>query len=400
MTGQRVEIIGGGFSGLSLAYFLTNLGVPVIVREKSHRLGGLISTEKLPWGLSEAAANGFLNSPLVEDVMADLGVEMAKVQPEARKRYIFREWPRRWPLGFFETLGFLLGVLKFMVLPFLRRPRANETMQSYVTRNFGKNVFRFLVGPALQGVYSTADLSAEAIYDSMFGIYRVQPSRKFRRGSVAPKDGMEAVLRAFERRLREKGQGIVCGEESVAHLHRPSVIAVPAPEAALILSSEAPEVAKQLATLSYLPVTTVTVAFSKEAPGLRGFGCLFNREENFESLGVLVNSCMFSDRSADGYQIETWIFSGSEVTDVENKIVSDRARLLGVGSGEAAKPLGLKITRWPHGIPHYNLQLNEVRKSIEMPQGLYLTGNYLGRIGLTKILQYNFELAQKIKAEI
>ena len=59
---KKIKIIGGGVSGLFAAYNLIKLGHEVEIFEKSNRVGGLIQTLHLDWGVVETAANGVLNS--------------------------------------------------------------------------------------------------------------------------------------------------------------------------------------------------------------------------------------------------------------------------------------------------------------------------------------------------
>src|SRR3990167_1462452 len=109
---NRVHIIGGGFSGLSVAYFLSRVGIPVEVFEKSERVGGLISTRVLDWGMVETAANGLLNSPTVEELFADLGLQKAERPAVGQARFIYRGKARRWPLSILETFQFFCRLVK------------------------------------------------------------------------------------------------------------------------------------------------------------------------------------------------------------------------------------------------------------------------------------------------
>ena len=48
---QRIVIIGGGLSGLTLAYLLTKRNIDFIILEASSRLGGRIQTVTGPYRL-------------------------------------------------------------------------------------------------------------------------------------------------------------------------------------------------------------------------------------------------------------------------------------------------------------------------------------------------------------
>ena len=73
---RAVTVVGGGFSGLATAYYLSRAGIPVEIVEKTDRLGGLIATLQTPHGPVETAAIGMRNFARVDAVCRDLGLQM------------------------------------------------------------------------------------------------------------------------------------------------------------------------------------------------------------------------------------------------------------------------------------------------------------------------------------
>jgi protoporphyrinogen oxidase len=78
--------------------------------------------------------------------------------------------------------------------------------------------------------------------------------------------------------------------------------------------------------------------------------------------------------------------------EIVESIIADRFRLL----HSEARPSLVRITRWPKALPHYTREHAEILNGIDLPKGIFLTGNYLGHIGLSNILEYNKQLAEKI----
>jgi protoporphyrinogen/coproporphyrinogen III oxidase len=392
---KSVKIIGAGFSGLSLGYFLSQRGVLVKIFEKSNRVGGLIETRKNQWGLAETAATGYMNSKLFEQVMSDLGLRAAERTAEIKKRFIYRGSAKKWPLRFFESLRFSTGIGRSLLKLAGAKPSENESIGHWVERNMGSSAFEFLVGPALQGIYASQDLSAEAILSSL--TRKSQFEKPHTRGTLAPEGGMQDMTDGLAKKITALGGEIHLNIESTVDNTRPVVLAVPAKTAAVLLAGSYSELAQSLARIDYLPVTTVTASFARSEPHLQGFGCLFPRSEGFQSLGVLVNSVIFANRGTSNTVLETWIFSGAQIENILEKLQHDRRKLLSLAE---TKILNSEIVRWPNGIPHYNHELNHFAKTHRCPPGIYLTGNYLGQIGLAKILESNYFLAEKIAAEM
>jgi oxygen-dependent protoporphyrinogen oxidase len=89
----RIAIIGGGISGLSLAYFLLDKDpeLDIIVFESEQRPGGKIWTEKAGGFLCEGGVNGFLdNKPRTLELSKKVSLQPLRSNDASRKRFIPR----------------------------------------------------------------------------------------------------------------------------------------------------------------------------------------------------------------------------------------------------------------------------------------------------------------------
>lgn len=399
---MKVRVVGAGISGLSIAYFLQKFGAEVEVFERGAHGGGLIGTRQDSLGIIENAANGFLSSHLIEALCADIGVELIPHRRQSRRRYIFRGRPRRWPLGLFESLG---ALWKFIwARP--RRPQARETIADWGNRVLGSAGTRYLLAPALQGIYAGVieKMSASLVLGRFFGPSpKKMPSRY--RGLVAPREGMGSLIRGLEKYIVARGgrihhnQSFAPKDLHAAKLLAPVVVATSSEEASVLLRERNPKVSELLANIERIPLTTVTAFFEAQDGDLKGFGCLFPRDEKFSALGVLFNDFIFADRALAGQHSETWIFRGHDTSDeaLVEQIVVDRRRLRG---GSPQRPIKILSRHWSSALPHYTLELEEILEKISAEglaaQGVYLHGNYLGRLGLSQIIPAAKDLAKKV----
>src|SRR5947207_14267053 len=91
---RRIVIVGGGISGLSLAYRLSgHPNVDVTLIEASHRLGGSVRTVQKDGFCIECGPNGFLDSsPATLQLARDVGLGDRLIggsESSSRKRYLF-----------------------------------------------------------------------------------------------------------------------------------------------------------------------------------------------------------------------------------------------------------------------------------------------------------------------
>ena len=398
---KRITVVGAGFSGLVTAYLLTKTGREVRVLEKKSRAGGLICTIHTDHGLIETAANGILNSARVEAMAAEIGVPLLSTKRDARKRFIFRGKPRQLPLGPSEVLRIPIGVAANATR---LRPQRFETITAWGRRVVGKAATDYLLVPALGGIYAGDPdrLSASLIFGSAElppHLQTYRPAKAQTRGTVAPRKGMQQLIDGLRDYLQSKDVQIDLETNAPSQPDEPIVVCGSASAAADYLTDLAPDVAAKLASIEMLSLLTVTCFFDQAAAQLKGFGCLFPRDQGFRARGVLFNTSIFEGRGPA--HAETWIFGGAldaEVVGLDDDqirqtILNDRERFY----RKAETPLAMHITRWPKVLPHYSVELEQTLASLpKPPPNVALVGNYLGRIGLAKILERAAYVAENV----
>jgi oxygen-dependent protoporphyrinogen oxidase len=389
---QTINVIGAGFSGLVTAYFLTKAGRPVQVFEKSSRAGGLIRTIRTEHGMVETAANGILNSARLEAMCADIGVPLLSARRDGRKRFIYRGKPRQLPLNTGDAARLAFRVVRNATS---LRPRQFETIASWGNRVLGRGATDHVLTPALAGIYAgdANRLSASVIFGQASLPDHLQTSRPKKarlRGTVAPPKGMQQLIDGLFNYLDNKGVEFIFDIEAPTKISEPTIVCLSASSASLYLNNSAPELASALGQIEMLSLVTATCFFDDDAAGLKGFGCLFPLDQGFRARGVLFNDCIFEGRGPA--QSETWIFGGAMDPDI---LTLNEAELTALIADERQRffrkddrPLATHVTRWPRALPHYSVELERVLTMLPPPPpNIGLVGNYLGRIGLTKIIE-------------
>ncbi len=389
---QTIKVVGAGFSGLVTAYYLVKDGFKVQVCEQSSRAGGLIKTIKTPHGLVETAANGLLNSARLEALCADIGVPLLATRRDGRKRFIYRGQPRQIPLTVADVIK--LGI-RLAANAASLRPRQFESIAEWGRRVLGRGATDYLLVPALGGIYAGDPdrLSASLIFGRAAlpdHLHTTRPEKAKMRGTVAPPRGMQQLIDGLCVYLKRAGVEFVFNQRAEADANEPTAVCLSARHAAEFLGDIAPEVSHALLAIEMLSLVTTTCFYPTAAARLKGFGCLFPRDQGFRARGVLFNNCIFEGRGPA--HAETWIFGGALDPDIVNLSDGDLTQLI---AGERQRCFGaddpaldVQITRWPNALPHYSIELERILTTLPAPPpNIMLAGNYLGRIGLAKILE-------------
>jgi len=176
----RLAVLGGGISGLTAAYRLTQLlpQAQIELFEASERLGGVLQTRREEGLLIELGADSFIDKlPAAVELCRELGLgdQIIPTNEQPRRALIAHAGRlHRVPEGFVqmrpEKYGPMLrtqllswrGKLRLLAERWisspadLERENFDESVASFATRRLGREVFERMVQPLLAGVY-TAD---------------------------------------------------------------------------------------------------------------------------------------------------------------------------------------------------------------------------------------------------
>ena len=158
---KKIAIIGGGISGLTVAYALLNSSqIDVTVFEADSRPGGKIWTDAVDGFRCEKGPNGFLdNRPKTLELCKKLELEPLRGNENAKKRYIFSSGKLNLlsesPLSFLKSdLISWQGKLRMVYELIAPRGPDDESVADFVKRRLGKEALEKLIDPMSSGIFA------------------------------------------------------------------------------------------------------------------------------------------------------------------------------------------------------------------------------------------------------
>jgi len=406
---KKLAIIGGGISGLSLAYFLQdNFEVSVFEKEK---WGGKAYTQKVGDYLMEEGVNGFLsNSPKTLELCKEIGIKPIKANENSKIRYIYDdkliEIPLK-PLDFLKSdilsfKGKLRVAMEFFVEPICDK---EETVEEFATRRLGKEFTRRMMTPMLAGIYAStpAKTSMNAAFPKLKKIECEYGSLfkgmiKLKRGGQPSGElySFEYGMSEFIEKLKEKTKANFIKKE-IKDIDELSgfdkvVIATEAFVAADILKKYE-KLSSLLKKIEYNPVAIVGFDYDEIKPVC--FGILTVKDR---TLGVLMDKYIFPNRNGVRAMV-----GGARWSEVRNL---DEESIIEIAKNDIEKITGAKnpkltwIKLHKNAIPNYSLGhqklvseiFDEARKA-----GVYLHGNAYKGVSFNDCIKNSYELAQELK---
>ncbi|MDX1948782.1 MAG: protoporphyrinogen oxidase [Pirellulaceae bacterium] len=213
---RRIAVIGGGISGLAAAHRLVELApaARVTLLEASDRLGGVLQTIRRDGWLIERSADMFTTrEPWALDLCRRIGIadELIETDVRFRRAFVVRRGKllpvpegftlmspaKIWPILTTPILS-PLGKLRLAWERFIpcRRDDADESLQSFVVRRFGREAFDRLIQPLIGGIY-TAD-----------------PAKLSMQGTLPQFVELERKFGSLIRGMRQRGKNQVPGAAS------------------------------------------------------------------------------------------------------------------------------------------------------------------------------------------
>ena len=451
---NRIVVVGGGISGLTIAYVLLNRNrdLDITVLEAENRPGGKIWTEKTDGFLCEKGPNGFLdNKPWTLELCKSLNIKPLRSNENSKKRFIYlneklNALPDS-PKAFIKSdLLSWSGKLRLLLEITAPKGPADETVADFILRRLGKEALDKLIDPMASGIYAgdpykmsiqncfprIKELEQEygSLIKALFKIRKEKKAQKKSNGtsqvSVAPGgtltsfyDGAQTITDSLAEKLGNRVklgapvQGITKNNNSY-QVYIPNetleadivIIASPAYTAAEILNDFDSDLSKSLLKISYPHVSVVCFGYRKEKlkHPLNGFGFLVPFVEGRKILGTLWDSSIFPNRASEGHALLRTMVGGAKFPDIA---MLDNSKLTDMVFDElkpildlSANPDLVRVYRWEKAIPQYllghNNILNSIDEQLNKHQGLYLAGNSYRGIGINDCVENGYKLAESI----
>jgi protoporphyrinogen/coproporphyrinogen III oxidase len=453
-TLSHIPVIGGGISGLACAWRLKQLGLPVLLLERSSRFGGVIDTVDQDSFRFDIGPQSFMNTPAVAELIDELGLRGELLQADPRApRYILKHGrlvpaPLSPPQLFLTPLLSVGTKLRILTEPFRRSrpPDADESIAAFVRRKFGPDLLANLVAPFVSGVWAgdPEKLSLASSFPSVrqleerYGsVIRGQMKQRRKNGVGRPSlcnfpGGLKRLVDTLAAKLGESaftGAELVTIRASSGSKPRTFeltyklggalqsltstalVLATPSDDTARLLSDIAPGFGDSLGRIEYAGVAQVSAGYGLEQinywnaeKGLEGFGFLVPRTEGLRLLGTVWNSSLFGERAPTGMATFTSFLGGATDPEILSKTSDQIAAIanseLATVLGITGEPAGQHVSCWRRALPQYNIGhqnvVSAVRNLTARTPGVFLAGNYFAGPAIGACIENAKEVARNV----
>lgn len=455
---KRVVIIGGGITGLTTAYRLSQ-GAPAVelhLVERAGRLGGKTGTELTEGFVIEQGPDSFVgHKPALVNLCKELGIELTGPNPQMKKTYVWSGTQLEpLPVGlqlmiptefgpFIKTpLLSWKGKLRAGLEPLvpIRKEMGDESIGSFVRRRFGDEMLEKIAGPLMGGIYggSFDEISMGAAFPQFMKIERERGSLLLNalrnKAQAKPKSttgsafltAPQGLQRIIDRLVQEiEGKVKFHLERSVTSLapvaESPArwlvtlstgealvadavILATPAWAAADLLGAPVPEVAAGLREIPYGNSVVVALGYKKEALDhpLDGTGFLIPARYPMEvSASTWVSSKWAHAAPDDRALLRVFLGRGGGkdwTVESDEAVLAEVKKGLRETMGLTAEPFLTRIFRYQRSNPIYRVGHLERMKALraKLPTGLYLAGAPYSGVGLPDCVREGQEVAAQV----
>ena len=452
-------VVGGGITGLSAAHRFMELsrerGDSHTVRllEQSDRLGGNIRTERIGEYLIEGGPDSLVaHKPAAARLAERIGLapDLAPTgERNAGTEIVWNGQPIRVPDGFlmmaptrwwpvlWSPLFSMRGKFRMACEPWIAARGAeveDESLASFVTRRFGREVLERVAEPIVAGLYTARAenlslrltvprfLDMEMRERSVIGALRKAARQRSRRAAseghgggtfLAFKGGLGRFVEELASRLptgtvETQARVDAITYDAVGGVWRVHlgdralsadavVLACSATVSAAIIRALDAEMSSTLSELEYASCATVTLAYPLSSIGapLRSNGFFVPRTEKLPILACSYVSRKFQDRGPADTMVLRAFLGGATNSSVlehdDDQLVSlthaTLARILGIRH----EPVLARVHRFPSSMPQYQpgqaKWIAAIRSRSERHPGLFFAGSTLGAFGLPDCTQ-------------
>jgi len=412
MINTDVIIIGGGISGLSLAYYLQKEGIDYKLFEIQNSFGGklqsdVINDKVIEWG-PQTLRRQNTNDRTIQ-LIEELDLPIENVDNE---KYIYiNDTMYQVPINFYTFLTSFLTryiciyIFLDLLCIFNYTSYENETVHSFFSRHFGNRIRDIIIKPMIHGIYS-GDINKLLIkavfpklyyYDKKYGSvcigYVFENFKNFfkkSKSSTKPyklKNGMCSLIQSLvdtcsnniysnttidtldilsdNKKIRittHNKEEYVCNN-----------IVFTTPNVNVIKFPKINNAAIYVANVFY-----DNTLYTKT----KGYGYLM---ANVDTHGLL--GCLFTKPG-----VLTLLFR-NYIND-ENELKKSIKYILLKHLAMNVNDSDIYIKLWENAIPQYDLLWNSFMKEIEFQNNIHYIGDYMGKLGINNRINDSYELVQ------
>lgn len=418
---EVTAVVGGGISGLSIAYRLKQSGKDVTVFESAPDIGGKIGTINRNGFELDLGPITCSETPSLQKLISDLGIadKVTSASSASSIRYIYskdrihRVGPHPLKILGSSLLSFggKLGLLKDLFSK--NETNEDESVSEFVKRHFGVEALNKLFNPVLNGIYA-GDCERLSIKSTMTLVKRMAVEHKsVIKGLKKEKDklkprriisldgGMKTLTDALSSALGNSIQtnsvvtgtakttnGIRLAWQTNGKSHEKEfaqvIFTTPSSVTASVIENMDKELADILQSIRYSNVTQVYCEVELGTSEFDGFGFLVPHEEQLSLLGAICISNIFPQKAQEGKFLFALFVGGDRPYDLDPSVkmaLTDFARIV--------KPNSINILHtqeWNPAIPQFEVghskKLERIKALSQRHRGLVIAGNFVSGVSI------------------
>lgn len=438
-------IVGGGITGLSLAYRARQAGLNFQLLESRPRPGGCMESRWSPWGTVEFGPDTLISKPATMGLLQDLNLAGKTLASSAGSPRVVRKG-QLWPLPDGFRLLAPTRLLPFALSPLLSwwgklrvlgdlfiRPssKPDQTLAQFVRRRLGSELLERLAQPLVAGIYAAdpEQLSLEAsmpqflkMEQTFGGLIKgalfsgsVAPPRMFslpggvgqliQTLSTTCRDSIQTGSPVLSLRPGQDGWSVITGSQSLSA--RNVAVATSAQHCSQLLGDTDQQLSQSIGSIRLRTVAVLNVTLSASHLAETPQSFLVPLVEGGCFSAVTVMSQKWPGRTLRRYvnlRIHLGGAGREHFLDLDDESLGELAlQQLRKFVNWEGKPVWTELRRHDHMMPEYTVGHRQRIKAIEETTarwpGLHLAGNWLTGVGIGDCIARADAVAQKLCAQ-
>lgn len=448
-----ILVLGGGISGLSVAYQLQKQNKDFLLIEEDSEVGGKIKSKKQDGFTIEKGPNTVLiNNREIKELLDDLRLTDKIVKPDPiaiKNRFVLFEneiipLPTS-PLAAIKSP--LLGwstLIKILKEPFVSKTKTEESLAQFVRRRLGNQVYENFIYPFVTGIYA-GDPEKMSINYTLKILKELESANgsiimglpSFMKAKKAKSDvdqlPKEKIF-TFKNGLRELPismakcfEGKYCVSSKVISINKVNkgYEVLIKPDQGVEKTIKADKIISTIPfhnlkncfdsksfrndmlslNIDYVPAFVYHFGFNKSDIKIpqKSFGLLSREKETAAFLGVLFNSQFFPHTAKENHELITVITGGAKLRALKSLTEEDRRKRVFESLEKIFKIKGKAVFEssmsWTESIPQYNLghqkHIDSIADFEAQNTGIYILGNYIDGISVSDCISNGINFVKK-----